>query len=81
MTTAQLDRSTSLHSATVLVVDDHRTFAELLSGALVAAGGTAWRAGRGLPPADLPYLTETAMGYTESSDATGGAPENQGLWS
>jgi DNA-binding NarL/FixJ family response regulator len=47
----------------------------------VAAGGTAWRAGRGLPPADLPYLTETAIGYTESSDATSGAPENQGLWS
>lgn len=41
MTTAQLDRSPTLHSATVLVVDDHRTFAELLSGALVAAGMTS----------------------------------------
>ena len=35
MTLAQLDRSTALR---VLVVDDHRTFAELLAGALQAAG-------------------------------------------
>ena len=41
MTTAELDRSPVLHSASVLVVDDHRTFAELLSGALVAAGMTS----------------------------------------
>lgn len=41
MTTVQLDRSPVLHSATVLVVDDHRTFAELLTGALVAAGMTS----------------------------------------
>ena len=36
MTLAQLERPTDL--ARVLVVDDHRTFAELLSGALAAAG-------------------------------------------
>ncbi len=42
----------------------------------VAAGGTAWRAQRGSPSADLPYLTETAIGYTESSDATGGCQQN-----
>jgi DNA-binding NarL/FixJ family response regulator len=41
VTTAQLDGSLALHSATVLVVDDHRTFAELLSGALVSAGMTS----------------------------------------
>ena len=47
----------------------------------VAAGGTAWRAERGSPSADLPFLTETSMGYTESSDASNSAPENKGLWS
>jgi DNA-binding NarL/FixJ family response regulator len=47
----------------------------------VAAGGTAWQTGRGSPPVDLPYLTETSMRYTESSDATRRPPENQGLWS
>ena len=36
MTLAQLERPTDL--ARVLVVDDHRTFAELLSGALASAG-------------------------------------------
>src|SRR5919112_2180476 len=36
MTLAHLERSTDL--ARVLVVDDHRTFAELLSGALASAG-------------------------------------------
>jgi DNA-binding NarL/FixJ family response regulator len=41
VTTAELDRSPSLHSVTVLVVDDHRTFAELLSGALASAGMTS----------------------------------------
>jgi DNA-binding NarL/FixJ family response regulator len=47
----------------------------------VAAGGTAWRAQRGSPSADLPYLTETTIGSTESSDATGASQQNQGLWS
>jgi DNA-binding NarL/FixJ family response regulator len=36
MTLAQMERPTDL--ARVLVVDDHRTFAELLSGALASAG-------------------------------------------
>jgi DNA-binding NarL/FixJ family response regulator len=40
VTLAQLDRSNTLQSVTVLVVDDHQTFAELLSGALEAAGMT-----------------------------------------
>jgi DNA-binding NarL/FixJ family response regulator len=35
---AQLDRSTDVTQVRVLVVDDHRTFAELLSGALTSAG-------------------------------------------
>ena len=35
---ASLDRSPTVTDLGVLVVDDHRTFAELLSGALVAAG-------------------------------------------
>lgn len=47
----------------------------------VAAGGTAWRAERGSRASDLPYLTETTMRYTESSDSTGGPAEIQGLWS
>jgi DNA-binding NarL/FixJ family response regulator len=34
----RFDRATSLNPPRVLVVDDHRTFAELLSGALEAAG-------------------------------------------
>ncbi|MGY1689428.1 response regulator transcription factor [Geodermatophilus sp. SYSU D01105] len=38
MALAQLDRQTRLDQTRVLVVDDHRTFAELLSGALAAAG-------------------------------------------
>ncbi len=38
MTLAQIDPSTDVAQAQVLVVDDHRTFAELLSGALAAAG-------------------------------------------
>jgi len=38
MTLAQVDRQTDLTQARVLVVDDHRTFAELLSGALSSAG-------------------------------------------
>ncbi|MGY1638129.1 response regulator [Geodermatophilus sp. SYSU D00742] len=36
--TAQLDRPAALDRPRVLVVDDHRTFAELLSGALQTAG-------------------------------------------
>jgi DNA-binding NarL/FixJ family response regulator len=47
----------------------------------VAAGGTAWRAERGSPRSDLPFLTETTMRYTESSGSTSGPPESQGLWS
>ena len=47
----------------------------------VAAGGTAWRAERGSPSADLPYLTETSISYTQSSDAAIRRPETQGLWS
>ena len=47
----------------------------------VAAGGTAWKAERGSSSSDLPYLTETAMRYTESSDSTRGIPGIQGLWS
>src|SRR5919112_2039760 len=39
MTLAQVERPTDL--ARVLVVDDHRTFAELLSGALASAGMNA----------------------------------------
>ncbi len=38
MTLAQLDTSTHVRQVRVLVVDDHRTFAELLSGALAAGG-------------------------------------------
>src|SRR3954447_20712262 len=38
---AQLDRPPVTHGVRVLVVDDHRTFAELLSGALVSAGMTS----------------------------------------
>ena len=38
MALAQLDGQTDLSQARVLVVDDHRTFAELLSGALCSAG-------------------------------------------
>ncbi len=38
MTISQLDRTPTLQAVSVLVVDDHQTFAELLSGALVAAG-------------------------------------------
>jgi DNA-binding NarL/FixJ family response regulator len=38
MTLGPLDRSTALLAPRVLVVDDHRTFAELLAGALQAAG-------------------------------------------
>lgn len=38
MTLAPLDRSTALRAPRVLVVDDHRTFAELLAGALQGAG-------------------------------------------
>ncbi|MGY1661623.1 response regulator transcription factor [Geodermatophilus sp. SYSU D00705] len=38
MTLAQLDRRTGIDQIRVLVVDDHRTFAELLSGALASAG-------------------------------------------
>ncbi len=41
MTLSQLDRSTPPQTVSVLVVDDHKTFAELLSGALVAAGMTS----------------------------------------
>lgn len=40
MTSAQLDRPATLRRVRVLVVDDHRTFAELLSGALETAGMT-----------------------------------------
>jgi DNA-binding NarL/FixJ family response regulator len=51
MSTATPDRVTAL-SPRVLVVDDHRTFAELLSGALVAAGmdavGIAFSAAQGV---------------------------------
>jgi DNA-binding NarL/FixJ family response regulator len=35
---AQIDRSSGVDQVRVLVVDDHRTFAELLSGALTSAG-------------------------------------------
>jgi DNA-binding NarL/FixJ family response regulator len=38
VTISQLDRTPTLQAVSVLVVDDHQTFAELLSGALVAAG-------------------------------------------
>jgi DNA-binding NarL/FixJ family response regulator len=38
MALAQLDRQPRLDQTRVLVVDDHRTFAELLSGALSSAG-------------------------------------------
>ncbi|MGY1594675.1 response regulator [Geodermatophilus sp. SYSU D00965] len=41
MALAQMDRHARLDQARVLVVDDHRTFAELLSGALSSAGMTA----------------------------------------
>jgi DNA-binding NarL/FixJ family response regulator len=41
VTLAQFDRSPVISDLTVLVVDDHRTFAELLSGALVAYGMTS----------------------------------------
>lgn len=41
MTLTQFDRSPVISDLTVLVVDDHRTFAELLSGALVAYGMTS----------------------------------------
>ncbi|MFW3172764.1 response regulator transcription factor [Geodermatophilus sp. CPCC 206100] len=50
MALAQLDRQTDM--TRVLVVDDHRTFAELLSGALASAGmdavGTAHSAGQAI---------------------------------
>ncbi|HEX2075402.1 MAG TPA: response regulator transcription factor [Geodermatophilus sp.] len=38
MALAQLDKATDVRQVRVLVVDDHRTFAELLSGALAAGG-------------------------------------------
>jgi DNA-binding NarL/FixJ family response regulator len=41
MTLTEMDRPSLTHGMRVLVVDDHRTFAELLSGALVAAGMTS----------------------------------------
>jgi DNA-binding NarL/FixJ family response regulator len=40
MTVAQLDPPTATDRLRVLVVDDHRTFADLLSGALAASGMT-----------------------------------------
>ena len=56
MTLAQLDRSTTLRAPRVLVVDDHRTFAELLAGALQAAGmdvlGTAHSAAQAVGMAE-----------------------------
>jgi DNA-binding NarL/FixJ family response regulator len=52
LTLAQLDRSTVMAAPRVVVVDDHRSFAELLSGALQAAGmdvvGTAHSAAQGV---------------------------------
>jgi DNA-binding NarL/FixJ family response regulator len=52
LTLAYLDRSTVVAAPRVLVVDDHRSFAELLSGALQAAGmdvlGTAHSAAQGV---------------------------------
>lgn len=52
MMLASQDRSPTVIGLGVLVVDDHRTFAELLSGALVAAGmtslGTATSAAEGV---------------------------------
>jgi DNA-binding NarL/FixJ family response regulator len=52
LTLAQLDRSPVVAAPRVLVVDDHRSFAELLSGALQAAGmdvlGTAHSAAQGV---------------------------------
>jgi DNA-binding NarL/FixJ family response regulator len=51
MSLTMLDRLSTV-AARVLVVDDHRTFAELLSGALAAAGmdavGTAYSAAQGV---------------------------------
>jgi DNA-binding NarL/FixJ family response regulator len=44
----------------------------------VAAGGTAWRAGRGLPP-ELPFLTERSFLNAASEDATGALPKPGGL--
>ena len=41
MALAQMDRQTGVDQTRVLVVDDHRTFAELLSGALASAGMNA----------------------------------------
>ena len=56
MTLAPLDRSTALRAPRVLVVDDHRTFAELLAGALQAAGmdvlGTAHSAAQAVGMAE-----------------------------
>jgi DNA-binding NarL/FixJ family response regulator len=52
MVLAQLDRPTETTTTRVLVVDDHRTFAELLSGALASAGmdavGTAHSAAQAI---------------------------------
>jgi DNA-binding NarL/FixJ family response regulator len=52
MALAQLDRSTETATTRVMVVDDHRTFAELLSGALTSAGmdavGTAHSAAQAI---------------------------------
>jgi chemotaxis response regulator CheB len=52
LTLAQLDRAPVVAAPRVLVVDDHRSFAELLSGALQAAGmdvvGTAHSAAQGV---------------------------------
>ncbi len=44
----------------------------------VAAGGTVWRAGRP-PPPGLPFLTETAITDTASSDAPYSTPKERGL--
>ncbi len=56
MTLAQLDRSAVRDAPRVLIVDDHRTFAELLAGALAAAGmnvlGTAHSAAEAVTMAE-----------------------------